>query len=81
MMSRYYQYKIIKSWEEKFAWLPKRTYTGKWVWLSRYYNLHHKHSDGGIKCFRSNWHTSHTKNEYLLKVLYGDDQDETYPPD
>lgn len=80
-MSRYYHYKIVKSWEEKFAWIPKRTASKKWVWFDYYYNLHYKHEDDGTKCFQSQWYTTYTSNEYLLMVLYQKDQDETYPPE
>lgn len=78
-MSRYYQYKVVKAWREGFAWIPKKTNSNKWVWLEKYYDLYHRHADDGTKCLSSTWYTRHSHNEYLLKVLAGNDQDETCP--
>ena len=52
---------------EKRAYLPKKSSSGKWIWLKTYYKIAiYFYNDDLTPAEETVWHKILTKNEYLL---------------
>lgn len=52
---------------EKWAYLPKKSTSGKWIWYKKYYQIAtYLDKDGKPPMKRLAWYTVLTENEYLV---------------
>ena len=52
---------------EKWAWLPTKTTSGKWIWNKRYYEIATYYDQDGKPPVKGlAWYNVLTENEYLL---------------
>lgn len=60
------------SYEEKFAWWPVYSNSGKFIWLSKYNIRYTYYDQNGKPPMKSSfWKFVYTKNEFLLAKLKG----------
>ncbi len=52
---------------KKYAWLPVKTNSNKWVWFEEYYKIETYYDENGKPPIKSlTWDIVLTKNEYLI---------------
>ena len=58
--------------EKKYAWLPIKSNSGKYIWLKDYYIRHAFYDSNGRPPIKGlSWECIFTKNEYLLIQIKG----------